>query len=211
MFFLKSNNEEKIIKGLSNVKSNDKMLAAFTVLQNEMSVGFNTKVIAVCGIDNDKLATVFAKALSESFGQNDSSCLLIDANLYNPCLSELIGKQQVGSFMAFRDARLKNYSNVSYIDKNINAICMDKEIYPSSVYKSGSIQRVIKDEEKNYDHFIIVVPSIKNHKEIILLSDAVQSIILTVQKNVTIKKDIFEAIQFFKDNKLPLAKTIVLK
>ena len=211
MGFFNSSNENRIINGLQQVQKNDELFKAITILQNEVSVGFDTKVIAVCGVNGDKLATVFAKALADAYSRNDSSCLLIDANLYNPCLSELIGKQQVGSFMAFRDARIKNYSNMSYIDKNINAICMDKEIYPSNVYKSGVIQKIIKDEEKNYEHFIVIVPSVKDHKEIFLLSDVVQSIIMVTQKNVTIKKHIFEAIQFFKENKLPLAKTVVLK
>ena len=211
MGFFNLNNENKIINGLQQVQTNEELFKAITVLQNEISVGFSTKVIVICGVNNDKLATVFAKALADSYSKNDSSCLLIDANLYNPCLSELIGKEQVGSFMAFRDNRSKNYANMSYINKNTNAICMDKEIYPSNVYKSGIIQKIIKDEEKNYDHFIVIVPSVKDHKEVFLLNDVVQVIVMVTQKNVTIKKHIYEAIQFFKANQLPLAKTVVLR
>ena len=211
MGFFNSNNENKIINGLQQVQTNEELFKALTVLQNEISVGFNTKVILVCGVNNDKLATVFAKAFADAYSKNDSSCLLIDANLYNPCLSELIGKEQVGSFMAFRDIRSKNYSNMSYINKNVNAICMDKEIYPSNVYKSGVIQKIIKDEEKNYDHFIVIVPSVKEHKEVFLLNDVAQAIVMVTQKNATIKKHIYDAIQFFKEAKLPLAKTVVLR
>ena len=88
---------------------------------------------------------------------------------------------------------------------------MDKETYPSNVYKSGTIQKIIKDEEKNYEHFIVIVPSVKDHKEVFLLNDVVQAIVMVTQKNVTIKKHIYEAVQFFKETKLPLAKTVVLR
>ena len=211
MGFFNSNNEGKIIKGLCEVPNNKELFKAITVLQNEISVGFSTKVIAICGVDNDKLATAFAKALADSFGMNKSSCLIIDANLYNPYLPYFIGKQQNDNLVEIKDDRTNNQFNMTYIDKKIHAICMKKEIYPSTVYKSGAIQRMIKDEEKIYDHFIIIVPSIKNHKEVFLLKNVITSIVMVTQKNVTIKKHIYEAIQFFNENELPLAKTVVLK
>ena len=211
MGFFNTNNEDKIINGLQDVQNNKELFKAITVLQNQISVGFNTKVIAVCGINNDKLAAAFAKALADSFSQNKSSCLLIDANLYNPCLSEMVGAHKVESFLEFKDTHSKNNFRMAHINNNVQAVCMNSEIYPSNTYKSGAIQRMIKDVEKVYDHFIVIMPSVKDHKEIYLLKDVLDAIILVTQKNVTIKKHIYEAIQFFNENKLPLANTVVLK
>lgn len=211
MGFFNSNNEDKIINGLQDVQNNKELFKAITVLQNQISVGFNTKVIAVCGVNNDKLAAAFAKALVDSFSQNKSSCLLIDANLYNPCLSEMVGAHKVESFLEFKDTHSNNNFRMAHINNNVQAVCMNSEIYPSNTYKSGAIQRMIKDEEKVYNHFIVIMPSVKDHKEIYLLKDVVDAIILVTQKNVTIKKHIYEAIQFFNENKLPLANTVVLK
>ena len=44
-----------------------------------------------------------------------------------------------------------------------------------------------------------------------LLKDIIDSIVLLTFKDITRKKDIFDAIQFMNVNKLPLAKTVLLK
>ena len=211
MGFFKTNNEDKIINGLLNVKSNDKMFNDFTVLQNEISVNYPAKVISVVGVKNDKLAAAFAKALADSYAKNGSSCLLIDANLYNPCLGGLLGKNNASSDVEIKDNDTNKSFRLEKLDDNTSVVCMDKEIYPSNIYKAGAVQQLIKDNEKSFEHFIVVMPAVKEHKEIVLIKDIVDSIILVTQKDITIKEHIFNAIQFFKENELPLAKTVVLK
>ena len=49
------------------------------------------------------------------------------------------------------------------------------------------------------------MPAVKGHKEIVLIKDVVDSIILVTQKDITIKEHIFYAIQYFKENDLSLA------
>ena len=208
MSFFNPNNEEKIINGLLNVKNNDEMFNKFTVLQNEISVGFPTKVIGVVGVKNDKLASVFAKALAESYAKNGSTCLLIDANLYNPCLKGYLGNS---SDIEIKDNQSNKGFRLEKIDELTGVVCMDKEIYPSVIYKDGAVQRLIKENESKYEHFIVIMPSVKEHKEIFLIKDVLDSIILVTQKSITIKEHIFNAVQFFKANELPLAKTVVLK
>ena len=131
----------------------------------------------------------------------------MDANLYNPSLKSLLEDNEGDVEFLEGDKSFK----LSYVDKLTKAICLEKEIYPSNVFKSGLIQKFIKDNENKYDHFIIIVPDIKSHKEVTLLSDVVDSVILVTQKNATIKKHIFDALLFFQENNLPLAKTVVLK
>ncbi|MBO4668103.1 MAG: hypothetical protein J5666_08295, partial [Bacilli bacterium] len=88
---------------------------------------------------------------------------------------------------------------------------LSKETYPSEVLKGGIVQRIISENKDNYDHFVVLVPSIKEHKEISLLKDVVTAIVLVAQKNVTKKEHIYNAIQYCAVNKLPLAKTVILK
>lgn len=209
MGFFKTNNEELIINGLLNVKSDDDMFNSFTVLQNEISVNFPAKVIAVLGVKNDKLATAFAKALADSYAKNGSSCLLIDANLYNPSLKGLLGN--ASSDVEFKDNDTNKSFRLEKLDDMTSVACMDKEIYPSNIYKAGAVQQLIKENEKSFEHFIVVMPSIKEHKEIVLIKDVVDSIILVTQKDITIKEHVYNAVQFFAYNELPLAKTVVLK
>lgn len=201
--FFNPDHKEKILKGLLDVKSNQEMIKELTTLQNEISVGYSTKVVAITSINKDDLASAFAKAFAEVYSYNHSKTLIIDANLYNPCLKGLL-KDNSNSAKA-------DDQELVFIDDNTSALILNKEIYPSEVFKSGCIQKAIKDNKDKYDHFIILVPNIKDHKEIVLLKDVITASILITQKNITKKEKIFDAISFFKENNLPLAKTVLLK
>lgn len=201
------NKSKKLQEGLAHVKDNESIFKSLTTLQNEISVYHKTKVIAVTGIKDEALAAAFAKGLAEAYSLNGSSSLIIDANLYNPSLLSFLGESD--GDVSFKEGG-KDFK-LTFIDENTKAICLDKEIYPSIVFKSGLIQKTIKDNESKYEHFIVIVPDIKEHKEVTLLGDVVDSIILVTQKNITVKKHIFDALEFFRENNLPLAKTVVLK
>ena len=197
-----TNPKEKMIANFLDVKNHKNIADGLTTLQNEISVGFNTNVVAITSINSDKLAAAFAKGFAETYGLNNEKTLIIDANLYNPCLQDVIGSaNKVES----------KEETILVIDDKTKAICMNKEVYPADKYKEKAVHKIIEDNKKEYDHFIVLVPEIRSHKEVYLLGDIIQSIILVTQRNVTKKKDIYEAIQFFNVNKLPLAKTVVLK
>ena len=197
-----TNPKENMIANFLDVKNHKNIADGLTTLQNEISVGFNTNVVAISSINSDKLAAAFAKGFAETYGLNNEKTLIIDANLYNPCLQDVIGSaNKVES----------KEETILVIDDKTKAICMNKEVYPADKYKEKAVHKIIEDNKKEYDHFIILVPEIRSHKEVYLLGDIIQSIVLVTQRNVTKKKDIYEAIQFFNVNKLPLAKTVVLK
>lgn len=193
--------KEKIINGLLNSGDNHDMVASFTTLQNEIGVKFNTKVVAITSIKDDELAAAFAKGFANAFATNGSTSLIIDGNLYNPCLGKMLNASTENS----------EEQKMIDIDEKTKALCLNKEIYPSEAYKNGVIQKIIEENKDQFEHFIILVPAIKEHKEIVLLNDILESVILVTQKNVTIKEHIFNAVQYCSNNNLPLAKTVVLK
>ena len=201
------NAKERLISGLLNVKGDDKLYESLTTLQNEIGVGFDMKVVAITSINSDALAAAFAKGFADTFVKNKSNCLIIDANMYNPSLESLLGE----SDLAIKDnSGSDNYQLLS-LEKGLSAIYLNKEIYPSEVFKSGLIQQILEEHGKNYDHIVLLVPSIRDHKEIVLLKDVLQSIILVSQRNVTTKGDIYNACAYFVEESLPLAKTVILK
>lgn len=203
------NKQEKrnnLLNGLLTSKDKEEKIKALTTLQNEISVSFSTKVVAIAGIKDDELAAYFAKAFADAYSANGSTSLIIDANLYNQKLKSIIGSDD--SVEVKEEGKEKQFL---FVDKNTEAWCLDNEVYPSTVYKSGIIQKTINDNKDKYDHFILIVPSIKEHKEVSLLKDVIDSIILVSQKNVTLKEHIYYAIQYLRENKLPLAKTVVIK
>ena len=135
---------------------------------------------------------------------------MVDANLYEPHLTKLLntsGEDEGDVEIKDKD---QQYKIISISDK-LSALSLTKQIYPSELFKSGIIQNAIKEHKDEYEHFIIIVPEIKNHKEIFLLADIIECIVLLTFKDITRKKDIFDAIQFMNVNKLPLAKTVLLK
>lgn len=205
----KNQNEKKqvLLNGLLNAKDNKEKVATITKLQNEISVSFPTKVVAIAAIKDDVLSAYFAKAFADAYSANGSTSLIIDANLYNQKLKGIIG----GGDLEVETKEQGKEKQFMSIDKNTDAWCLDNEIYPSTIYKSGLIQKTINDNKEKYDHFIVIVPSIKEHKEISLLGNVIDSIVLITRKNVTLKEHIYYAIQYLYENNLPLAKTVVLK
>lgn len=211
MFF---NNEEKKkqekINTLLNVKDNEELFTSLTTLQNEISVEFNTKVVAITGIKGEELTAAFSKGFGEAYALNGSKTLVVDANLYEPHLTTLLNKSGEDEGDVEIKDKDQQYKIISISDK-LSALSLTKQIYPSELFKSGIIQNAIKEHKDEYEHFIIIVPEIKNHKEIFLLADIIECIVLLTFKDITRKKDIFDAIQFMNVNKLPLAKTVLLK
>ena len=202
MALIRSNNKQKIINGLLNATFDDETIDRLTTLQNEIGVNHSTKVIAITSIKNDDLAVAFAKAFANAYSVNNERTLIIDANLYNPLLRHALKDTEGDGKQGYR---------VTFVDGRTNADCLGKETYPSEVLKGGIVQRIIEENKDNYDHFVVLTPAIKEHKEIVLLKDVLTAIILVTQKNVTVKEHIFNAIQYCANNGLPLAKTVILK
>lgn len=191
VFFAKK--KEKVINGLLNIRDNEEMKNALIYLQNEIGVSFSTKVIAISSISCDDLAAAYAKAFAEVYGYNNEKTLIIDANMYNPCLAKML-----------EDLKVEKGDKVDIVS-------LDKEIYPAEAYKSGAVKKVLEEHKDKYTHYLILVPSIDEHKEISLIADSLDSIILVTRRNFTRKESIFNAIQYCRANNLPLAETVILK
>ena len=187
--------------GLLDASNDEKMLRKLTVLQNEISVAYDTKVIGITSVKEDELTAYFGKAFVEAYRSNGASCLLIDANLFEPQLGKLLGLEKKG----------EEKIDIQNLCEGIDVALMDKEVYPSSVYKSGVIQELINANKEKYDHFVILFPSVTEHKEISLFKGTLNSTLLLSRQNVTKKGQIYEALCFLKQEEVPVSKTIVLK
>ena len=212
MLFSKKEKKSKV-EVLSNFNKDSELFQKFITLQNEINVTHDTKVIAVTSIENDLLTAAFANALALTYAFNDSKTMIIDANMYNPSLNEVLCDSNSSDVCVLENN--DNKSELSHettkVNENLEALCFDKQVYPGNVFKSKVIQDILKKEGSKYEHFIILVPSIKEHKEVSLLKDVLKSIVLVVRKDVTKKKDIYEAISFFREAELPLAKTVIIE
>ena len=211
MLFCKKDKKTRI-ELLTNLTKDSNLFAKFVTLQNEINVTHDTKVIAVTSIENDLLTAAFANALALTYSFNDSSTLIIDANMYNPSLNEVLTESSAAGAIVTSnndEESSLNHETVK-VNERLDALCFDKQIYPGNVFKSKVIQDIVNKESNKYDHFIILVPSIKEHKEVSLLKDVLSSIVLVTRKDVTKKKDIYNAITLLKENELPLAKTVIV-
>ena len=83
LFMSKQEKRNNLLNGLLASKDKEEKIKALTTLQNEISVSFPTKVVAIAGIKDDELAAYFAKAFADAYSANGSASLIIDANLYN--------------------------------------------------------------------------------------------------------------------------------
>ena len=211
------NKKPDLFESLLNIQYGDQLFQKLTSLQNEINVAYDTKVIALTSCENDSLVAAFAKALADTYAANGSSSMIIDANLYNPCLEKVLNKSKAitgnvkESGMMVQDGSVNGSYKMSFLNRKTSIITIDKQIYPGAVFKNKIIQKWINDGSKNYDHFIIIAPSIKKHKEVLLLNDVIKSMVLITQRNITKKKDIFDVISYSRENNLPLAKTVVIE
>ncbi len=195
--YFNNKRQNRMINNLLSVSGKKKIVERITTLQNEISVAHDTKVIAISSFGDDRLAASFAKAMADVYALNGSGTFIIDANLYNPCLHALIG--------------VEPSSEVQKIDMGNGFVHLSKEIYPSIVFKNGSIQKLISSGLEDYDHVILLVPSVLEYKEISLLSREIDSAILVSRQNVTKKRHIFDALQFCLETGISVSKVIVLK
>lgn len=207
MGFLDPMRNNDINKDLLNISSNKDILNRFTTLQNDIGVSFETKIIGVTSIKNDPMAAAFAKAFADTYAHNGTRALIVDANMYNPSLEGLVGQADVEVV----DGETKEEYKIQELSENVSMICLKKEIYPSEVYKTGIVQKIIEEYKEQFDHIIVLVPAIKEHKEVVLLKDVLNAIILVAQKNVTRKESIYNALVYFQKEGLPIAKTVILK
>ena len=198
---------------LSHVNSDASLFENLTKLQNEINVYFDTKVLAVTSVDDDVLAAAFAKALADTYGMNGSAALIIDANLYNPSLEDYIQKHSNTDTItiAEKNEMLSGYNRKLALGGNVKTVCLDKQTYPGNTYKDRAVHNIIESSKNGYEHIIVLVPSVKEHQDVVLLKDIINSAIVVTKRNVTKKEDIYNAIQFFRINELPLAKTILIK
>ncbi len=198
MDFSKSKIKNSIIDKLLHVSMQEPLFDDIAALHNSICVSFDTGVIAVASIDDDYLSTAFSKAYADQFGINNERALIIDANMYDP---KLIGLLRVEP---------KESAELVELGRNVFAACLKKTMYPASVIKEGLVHNLLAKNKSNFDHTIIVVPSIKSHEDLILLARDVDCVVLVVQKNVTKKKDIFSALRFFEKERLPLARIVLI-
>lgn len=203
--FNKTTKKELMINNMLNVKDNNDILDSFTVMQNEIEVSFNTQVVAITSINRDDYAAAFAKGFADTYALHNSKVLIVDANLYNPVLKELIDNAGIET------KKSNEEDNIIALNESVSLLSLAKATYPPEIYKGGTIHKIIEENKDKFDHFVILTPSIKEHKELVLLNDVVNSVILLTQRNITKRKDIFEAIRYCAYSKLPLAKTVVLK
>ena len=190
--------KERIAANFGNIANDDQLFERFTTLQNEIGASFDNKITAITSISGDEIPAHFARAYADAFARNGSSVLLIDANMYNPVLRGILGVEG-------------DSEKPAKINDKVSAVYFDKEIYPSNIFKAGAVHNLIKKYGEEFDHIVILVPSIKKHKEVVLLKDILGSFIILAQRNLTRKGDIFDAIQYCAAEQLPLAKITIIK
>lgn len=209
LFLTNSKNDKKHLQRFISFDKESKTYNDITLLQNELIATGETKVIIVTSANDDYLASAFAKALSHTFDLNGEKTLVIDANLYEPQLpSFLFGSEEASKKV--NSISSKTVKAIS-IDEKSDAICFEKETYPSECLKKGAIEKLIKKNEEKYDHLIIICPNVDKHDDFLLLEKDADCTLLVVRRNITERALIYNAINQFKDNNFPLPKTVIIK
>ncbi len=198
MRYFLSKKKNEILQNLLNVRADSDRKKIIVRLQNDIASLSSTKVIAVVPVDESDLAAAFAEAMRITYEENGSKTMLIDANLYHPCLRSLLGN----SYSSATDQGHEKMLPSVY--------CFDTVVYPGDFYKSGEVQKKIKDGTSEYDRVIVITSEIREHKELALLANCLDTTVLVARRGFTKKEDVFNAISFLGAEKIPVSRVVIL-
>lgn len=175
-------------------------------VQNNINIYGDSKIIAISSPRNDYHSVVAAKAIGEVYAMQEQSSLIIDCNMYNPVLSEIFALEST-VFINDVSKGLKPHS----INDYLNIVLANKTIYPTNILSSNEFQSFIMDCKQKYDHIILVMPSLVEHQDILILKDIITSCVLVALKKKTNRHDLFDCIQLLNNHDLPYIGTIFIK
>lgn len=165
-------------------------------LQNDINLSFDDRIVAIFSADEEKASAEFALEYAKTYAEFCQKTLIIDANMYEPQLLNLLKSQEE--------------EKVIKVSDDIGAYCLKPSDYPSEFFKNKELNSIIKNYEKEYRRFVVIVPNVNRHKDILLIKDIYGCSLLVAVKNKTKRSDIYYASQICKENGLKLARVVLL-
>ena len=179
---------------LLDAANNKAFLSEVSRLENDISVFHDTSVVAITSIDGDFISATFAKALANSYAQNGLRALIVDANFYNPSLTDIFPQ------IPFKASSSSVFHEKYDVNNNLSVITCSSCVYPSRVYKSSEVHNLIANNASVFDRIILLIPSIITHGEVSLLSGTLSTVLCLVKKDVTKKSEVFDVLKVLNDS-----------
>ena len=202
----------KLISNLKNISQNQKLMNSIILIQNNINIYANSKIIALSSARDDISLCAVAHAMAEVYAIQNQSTLLIDCNMYNPLLNKMFHKENnVIGLDNIIDEKINTEKLINHISNNLDIVFANKTCYPTIVFKSKQYYDFIDNAKNEYDHIILVMPSLIEHQDILISKDLINAVLLIARKNKVSKKDLFDAINTVKTNNLPYVGVIYLK
>jgi len=143
--------------------------------------------LVVAGINEKNITPLISANLALSFARSGKKTILVDANFTNPNIHEYFGKANESGFSEF----LFDEKNIDkYLQKtdetNLKIISSGIKLsYASDTIERASLQKVLKEIEKEADVIIINVPALNNSSEAFPLFSIIKKALLVVRLGKT--------------------------
>ena len=204
--------DDKLISIFSDIKENKKIIDYTIKIQNNVNIYADSKVVAITVSKNDISLGIVARAMSEVYALQNQSTILIDCDMYDPLLNNVFNKESVEiGLNNILDDNLNMEKLVNKISNNLNVVFTNKTNYPTEIFKSKQYFEFICNAKEQYEHVILVMPSMVEHQDILLNKDLITAVLLVARKNKVSKKDLFDSIQTLETNSFPYVGTVYLK
>ena len=205
-------NDLKFIAAFENIKEDEKIISSTIKIQNSINIYADSKVIAVSVAKDDISVNIIARTLAEMYAFQNQSTLLLDCNMYTPTLNNAFNINNI-------EIGLNNIINedinidklVNHITDNLDVVFSCKTVYPTEVFKSKNYIDFISSMKDKYQHIIIIMPSIAEHRDILINKELFTAALLVARKNKVSKKDLYDSIQVLESNNIPYVGTIYVK
>lgn len=190
-----------ICEDFQNVSKDEKWREFLVEIQNHINIYGDSKVIAICSSVNYRFSMLFANSLAKEYISEGSSVLLVDTNMYNPCLNNIYMHKE--GDLDSSVANIQNGDIGQRIHKESDKLFIlssKEEKLPSSVLKSENFQTFLDEAKTKYDHIILVLPPVYEHQDILLLKQHITSCLIMVQKNKISKQQLFDSTKTLEKN-----------
>ena len=193
----------EMIQNLLHIDKNMDLLDKVTDLIDDVQIDNKRKIITVLSLGEDALSSSFSKGLSDAFVLNGSSAIVCDLNLQKPFLAKQLAQEITNDDTAFL------YSPTG-LKPNIDLPLA--QVGGERSFVGEPIESFVRSSADNYEHIICILPAFSACDDASLSFAASADLcLLVVQRDVTKKKELYEAIDALHSHDANLLRVVILK
>ncbi len=203
-------NQFEMNVNISEILLNEKINEKILLIQNEINIYGQSKIISITSCENSYGACYFSCLLGQKYSLKSEKTIILDCNLYHPILSQFFDYEENCVLNNIMEENIDFSKMIKTENDSLSVVFSKKNDFPTEIFKSSNFCQFIDYLKNIYDHIIIITPSLVEHKDLILFKNYLSASFLVSVKELTLRKNVFEAVKFLENNHFPFIGTILI-